>query len=153
MARIPRRSERAQSLSEFALIVPLLIILIFGVVDFGMALRAYITVAQATREGARYASVGNLPGTFTAGGAGDCDGTSEGTAVGKVCTALENLNLSNVEDVSVTYPDGEAPGNSVRVSAEYEYNFITPLDSILNFLGSSSDGTITVSATTDMRLE
>jgi hypothetical protein len=39
------------------------------------------------------------------------------------------------------------------VSAEYEYHFITPIDSILNFFGGDSDGAITVSGATDMRLE
>ena len=69
MRRHSRRSSRdvGQSLVEFAMVLPILAILVFGIIDFGMGLRAYITVAQATREGARYASVGNAAGTFTSG--------------------------------------------------------------------------------------
>ena len=44
-----RRREEAQSLAEFALILPMFLILVFGVIDFGMGLRAYITLSSATR--------------------------------------------------------------------------------------------------------
>ena len=58
-----------------------------------MGLRAYITVAQATREGARFAAVGNPAGTFTSGGSGNCNGSTNTTVVGKVCTTMDGLNL------------------------------------------------------------
>ena len=149
-----RTRERGQSLVEFALIVPIFIILVFGIIDFGMGLRAYITVTQATREGARYAAVGNPAGTFTAGGSGQCNGTTNTSAVGKVCSTLNGMNLTNVQDVDVTYPSGNTPGNPVRVHAEYEYHYITPVKAVVNFFSAGAmDETITVSSTTDMRLE
>jgi Flp pilus assembly protein TadG len=152
--RIGVGRERGQSLAEFALILPAFIILVFGIIDFGMGLRAYITVAQATREGARYAVVGNPAGTFTAGGSGECDGTTTTTTVGRVCSTLEGLNLDNVSSVTVTYPQGNEPGKPVRVSASYEYHYITPLKAIVGFFSAGSLGeTITVSSATDMRLE
>jgi len=49
------RSQRSQSLVEFSLIAPVLLLLIFGVVDFGRGLYIYITLMQATNEGARTA--------------------------------------------------------------------------------------------------
>ena len=55
---IQRRSQRGQSLVEFALVLPILLILVLGIVDFGMGLRAYVTLTNATREGARFAAVG-----------------------------------------------------------------------------------------------
>jgi Flp pilus assembly protein TadG len=151
--KILRRRDEAQSLAEFALILPLFLILIFGVIDFGMGLRAYITVAQATREGARFAAVGNPDGTFTTGGSGDCNGSTSTTTVGKVCTAMNGLNLTNLQDVDVTYPNGAGMGNTVRVSAEYDYEYITPISAIMNFFGGSSGDSVTVSAQTDMRIE
>ena len=148
------KAERAQSLVEFALVVPMLLILLFGIIDFGLGLRAYISVSSATREGARYAAVGNPAGTFSAGGSGDCNGTMTTSAVGKVCSNLKGLNLANIEDVSVTYPDGQAPGESVVVQLDYEYEYITPVQRIVNFLsGGSIADTLTISAKTDMRLE
>ena len=117
-------------------------------------LRAYITVSQATREGARYAAVGNPAGAFTSGGAGDCNGSTGTTAVGKVCSTMKGLNLDNITDVSVTYPDGNHPGESVRVSVTYHYNYITPIQRLLNFFAAGDVGpSIPVTSTVDMRLE
>jgi Flp pilus assembly protein TadG len=147
-------NQRGQSLVEFALILPVFIILVFGIIDFGMGLRAYITVTQATREGARYAAVGNPAGTFTSGGSGDCNGTVSTSTVGKVCSTMNGMNLSNVQSVSVTYPQGNEPGKPVRVRAQYQYHYITPVKAVVNFFSGGAMGeTITVTSTTDMRLE
>jgi Flp pilus assembly protein TadG len=154
MVRKFLRRERAQSLAEFALIVPLFLILVFGIIDFGLGLRAYISLSNATREGARYAAVGNPAGTFTSGGSGQCNGSTSTSAVGKVCTAMNGLNLTDITSVSVTYPNGQLPGNSVRVSASFEYDYITPVDTLLSFFTGGSIGDhLTLSSTTDMRLE
>ncbi|MCA0150476.1 pilus assembly protein [Rossellomorea vietnamensis] len=53
------RSEKGQSLVEFAFVLPLLLLLIFGIVDFGRYFHAALTVDHAGREAARAASVGN----------------------------------------------------------------------------------------------
>lgn len=50
-----RAGERSQSMVEFALIGPVLLLIIFGVVDFGRGLYYYITLSQAANEGARVA--------------------------------------------------------------------------------------------------
>jgi len=49
------RSERSQSMTEFALIAPLLLLFIFGIVDFGRGIYYYVTMQQAVQEGARAA--------------------------------------------------------------------------------------------------
>ena len=148
------RGQGGQSLAEFALVTPLLLILVFGIIDFGLGLRAYISLSSGVREGARYGAVGNPAGTFTSGGSGSCDGSTETDVVGKVCANLKGLDLDNVEDVNVTYPNGQAPGESVVVAAEYDYHYITPIDNVVTFLsGGAIDDSLTLSATTDMRLE
>ena len=148
------RSDGAQSLLEFALILPMFLVLVFGVIDFGMGLRAYISVSSATREGARYAAVGNPGGTFATGGSGQCNGSTTTTAVGRVCMTLNGLNLANISNVSVTYPDGHAPGYSVHVAATYHYHYITPVHNIVNFLsGGNIPDYLTINSATDMRLE
>lgn len=149
-----KRHEGGQSLVEFTMVLPVFLILVFGVIDFGMGLRAYITVAQATREGARYASVGNPAGTFSSGGSGDCNGSYSTSAVGKVCSTLNGLNLTHVQAVTVTYPSGQVPGNPVRVQASYQYHYITPVKAIVNFISAGAmSNTISISSATDMRLE
>jgi hypothetical protein len=55
------RSERSQSLTEFALVAPILFFILFGIVDFGRAVYYYVTISQAANEGARVAIVGEPP--------------------------------------------------------------------------------------------
>jgi Flp pilus assembly protein TadG len=153
-ARRLSKRERAQSLVEFCLIIPVFLILVFGVIDFGMGLRAYITVAQATREGARFAAIGNPAGTFVSGGSGECNGSTTTTTVGRVCSTLGGLPLTNISTVGVTYPSGNSPGNPVHVAVSYSYKYITPLSGLVNFFSAGSLGSaISISASTDMRLE
>lgn len=148
------KRERAQSLVEFTMIFPVVLILLFGIIDFGMGLRAYVSVSQAVREGARYASVGNPAGTFTTGGSGECNGSTTTTTVGRVCGVLDGLRLTNVSSVSVTYPSGQASGNTVHVSVQYNYQYITPVKRLVNFFSGGTWGSsLTISSATDMRLE
>ncbi|HYM16326.1 MAG TPA: TadE/TadG family type IV pilus assembly protein [Dehalococcoidia bacterium] len=146
--------EHAQSLVEIAIVLPIFVFLVFGIIDFGMGLRTYISVAQATREGARLGVVGNAAGTFTTGGSGDCNGTTTTTVVGKVCATLNGLDLTKVTSVSVAYPNGNSSGNSVRVTATYSYQYITPIQRLVGFFsGGTLGGAIPISSTTDMRIE
>jgi hypothetical protein len=50
-----RNRRRGQSLVEFAILLPLLILIVFGVLDLGRAFFALITITNAAREGARFA--------------------------------------------------------------------------------------------------
>ncbi|OLB80646.1 MAG: hypothetical protein AUI15_41345 [Actinobacteria bacterium 13_2_20CM_2_66_6] len=49
------KQQRSQGLTEFALIAPVLLLLTFGIIDFGRGLYFYITLQQAANEGARVA--------------------------------------------------------------------------------------------------
>ena len=50
-----RTPQRSQSIVEFSLIAPILIVLLFGIVDFGRLIYIYATINQAVNEGARAA--------------------------------------------------------------------------------------------------
>lgn len=50
-----RNSQRSQSLVEFAIVAPVLLLLLFGIVDFGRVIYIYATLNQAVNEGARAA--------------------------------------------------------------------------------------------------
>ncbi len=146
------KGSRGQSLVEFAFVMPLLMILVFGIIDFSMGLRSYISLTNATREGARYGAVGNTLG----GPLGTCQGQQTNTTVvGRVCTAIEGLKLNRVTSVSATCQSNDcSPGNSVVVSARYQYDFITPVGDLMNFFsGGSFSETLTLNTSTDMRLE
>jgi Flp pilus assembly protein TadG len=54
-ARLPKNNQRSQALIEFALISPVLLLLLFGIIDIGRAVFYYDTLSHAAREGARTA--------------------------------------------------------------------------------------------------
>ena len=145
-----RRAERGQSLAELALILPVLLILLFGVVEFGMVLKSYIQVTNATREGARYAALGATAGSYPT----NCQASGDTTAVGRTCSSLAGLKLANVSSVTVTYPNGKVSGNKVVVTVNYVYKFFTPVGGLISlFSGGGSSNRITLSSSTTMRLE
>jgi len=49
------QSQRSQGITEFALIAPVILLMTFGIIDFGRGLYFYITLQQAANEGARVA--------------------------------------------------------------------------------------------------
>ena len=53
-----RRSDRGVALVEFALVAPILFLLVLGIIEFGFLYSGYITLTGAAREGARIAVVG-----------------------------------------------------------------------------------------------
>ena len=152
--------ERGQALLEFALVVPIFLVLTFGIVDFGWALKSWITVTNAAREGARFGAVGWADGSYPT----DCNATDtdDTTVVGRTCTAVTG-NLDHVRSVAVAYeerngiPGVPQTGDSVVVSIAYSYDFITPLG---NFLGGFTKGDcdgmqadVCMRSSTDMRIE
>src|SRR3954468_11121497 len=57
------RGERGAAMVELAIILPLFVVLVFGVIEFGLTYNNYITVRQGTREAARQGAVGNFGST------------------------------------------------------------------------------------------
>ncbi len=53
-----RLEDRGQALTEFALVLPILLLVMFGIIDFGWALQAWLSTENAARHAARFASVG-----------------------------------------------------------------------------------------------
>jgi Flp pilus assembly protein TadG len=108
-----------------------------------------VELTNATREGARYAVVGNPAGAYPT----DCTGIDRGNVVSRVCKSAD-LTIAGMRSVSVTYPSGHASGNSVVVSANYRYNLITPLSSVMTLVtGGGFPGYFDLSSKSDMRLE
>jgi len=56
--KIDIRSEQGQSVTEFALVLPILALLLFAVIQFGITFNNYVTLTDATRAGARKAAIG-----------------------------------------------------------------------------------------------
>jgi Flp pilus assembly protein TadG len=130
------RGCRGVTIVEFALVLPMILILIFSIVDFGMYFFIQHTLQFATREGVRLALVG---GTLN-DDAGDP--MSREASVIKTITdhakmAVNPTRLSiSIYPVNSDYTDpvdwedlqnAGSPGSYMRVKTRYDYRFITPL--------------------------
>ena len=128
MYRGKRQRSRGQSLAEFGLVLPILLLVMMGILDFGRAVFAYNTLSNAARDGARVAIVDQ---TVTAGipaGAKEAADQSIG------------LGVNPATDVDVVYkqPDGTlCPGHFLGCTAEVtvrnRFRAITPI--IGNIIG------------------
>ena len=120
-------SDRGAVAVEFALLLPILLLLAFGIIDFGRALNAQITLTQAAREGARLAAL-NQPNVVS---------RTKAAAVG----------LSPVSVVPSTCPPGAGQGVNATVVTTYSFSFVTPVGAIAGLFGGSGFGSpITLSA-------
>jgi Flp pilus assembly protein TadG len=138
MSGIGRLRARGQGLVEFALIFPIVILVLFGIVDFGRAIYAYNTVANASRQGVRVAIVNQNPsgtGCLGASGGNPPDTTKVSAAD---CAAAAAIAMGPVT-VSVTYRDPTdttacspaAVGCIAVVTTSYQFRAITPVISAL----------------------
>lgn len=109
--KFQRKRESGQTMVEFALILPTLAILLFGVIQFGIAFNNYITVTDAVRAGARQAAVArHLPA-----------GERESSVKARVLSMADNLDTSQLA-VSVSVSPGWEHGADVTVTASYPFD-------------------------------
>jgi len=130
-------SERGQSLTEFALALPILALLLFAVIQFGIVFNNYVTLTDATRAGARKGAVARrLPNPQTA---------TIGAVVDSACgTPNPPCNLKGFNSSNVTVTSTWLPAADVRVTATYPYHI-----SLLGMVVKSGN----LSSTTTERVE
>jgi Flp pilus assembly protein TadG len=103
--KIRSRKEKAQGMVEFAMTLPILLLLFFGIIEFGRLLFFYSVVVTSAREAARYGSAAGNAGSSTAYFQ-DCDGIrAAALRVGNL-VGLQN----NGADITITYDDGPGTG-------------------------------------------
>jgi len=138
-----RRDESGQALVEFALILPLLLVLVFGVLDFGKAYNYWIDSTHLSATGARWAAVNKNPGP----GATLQESIRENADTAELRDGGTDAVPTAVQ-VCVTFPDGTSNvGDPVQVTVSADYNF-------LNFLQVETGVTSkTITGSSTMRLE
>jgi len=138
--------DRGAAVVEFALLLPALLLLVFGIIDFGRALNAQITLTQAAREGARLDSTCNA--TVNA----NCGTTVQNRTV----TAAPGLNPAlDPKIVSVTTcSQGAGQGVNATVTiTSYPFKFVTPIGAIAKLIAGSGFKPLQLSATGVMPCE
>lgn len=99
-----RRRERGATLVETAMVFPILLVLIFGLVEFGRYITLTSTVTNASREATRYAA-GTGPGLASVPRYADCDGMRDG--------AQEFGVIGEPTDGQIVLEYDEGPGTAV----------------------------------------
>lgn len=119
--------DRGATAVEVALLMPILLMLVMGIVDFGRALHAQITLTQAAREGVRVAALKQ---------------SGASTRTQNAATGLSGVG------VSVTAcPSSSGGSSSAEVQATYTFNFVTPVGGLAGMFGGGGFGSpITLSA-------
>lgn len=93
------QNESGTSAVELALVMPILIMILFGIFQFGLAFNNYLAITHAAREGARMAAVGSY---------------SQSAVIQDALPAVPS-------SVTLTYPDGQQQGNPVTVTVTENY--------------------------------
>ncbi len=125
------RDEGGQSLVEMALALPLLLLIILGIVQFGFVFSGQIALSSAAREGARLAAVG----------------AADSLVQARVEEILSASPLFNDVQVSIEPAGARVPGGQVRVQVQAKAPLIMPLPVAL--VGD----VFSLSATAVMRVE
>jgi Flp pilus assembly protein TadG len=126
------KSQTGQALIEFAIILPLLLLIIFGIIEFSILLYDKAVITNASREGARYGIVARDP-RYT-----DAEINS---VVQSYCSnnLITSAAAGNITVVSI-HPS-QSFGDPLQVTVTYTYSFFTNIK------------TLTLQAATTMRYE
>jgi hypothetical protein len=130
-------NKKGATIVEFAMVLPLFLLFVFGIVDFGMYFFVEHTVQYATREGMRLALVG---GTLQ---------DAKGNPMSRVDSIIQTIkdhaslavdpsrlsiyiypignNYQDPQNWNTLAPDAGDPGSYMRVKTDYTYSFLTPL--------------------------
>ncbi len=130
-----RRGERGQSMVEFALCLPVLLLLLCGVIEFGWVMGNQLILANVTREGVRAGIVATT--------------AADNSAV--VIERIENMAPENLRDgleITVTYSDAtDFRAGDVTVVTHYNLKSITPLAGLI-----TPDGCFDLSSECTMKM-
>jgi Flp pilus assembly protein TadG len=131
--RIKRLGESGQALVEFAIIAPILLLLIMGIVDFGRAFYTYHVLIDAAREGARVAVVANPT-------------TTVDTVANRINRLLDGagLDTANATKSITGFHGGTGVSATVTIAYPFNIRWITPF---LGWTNAQAAFTLNSSAT------
>jgi Flp pilus assembly protein TadG len=101
------RDERGQTMTEFAIVLPVLCLLLFGVIQFGIVFNNYVTLTDAVRAGARKAAVSRQTSD------------PQGACIAQVRSSAQDLDQSKL---TPTCTSTWQPAADVTVTATYPYS-------------------------------
>jgi len=118
-----RTRDRGSVAVEFALVLPVLLLIVFGIIDFGRALNAQIVLTGAAREGVRLAALGYPDAAVQA----------------RAAAAASDLSGITVAVAESCQP-GAGPTADAVVNVSYTFSFITPIGALVGVFGGGGLG-------------
>jgi len=112
--RHPKRTRRATTVVEMACVLPVVLVLLFGTLDFAQVMYAYGTVADAARGGARYAMVHGSSSSAPVGPT-----ANDATVKSQTLSYTPGLDASHLTITSSWGSGTNTPGSPVTVTATY----------------------------------
>jgi Flp pilus assembly protein TadG len=103
------KNEKGQTMAEFALALPVLLVLLLGVFQFGVAFNNYVTLTDAVRAGARKAAVSRN------------DSNPPGACKSEILGAADNLDKTKL-DPTIRCDSSWVSGDDVTVHADYPFD-------------------------------
>lgn len=150
-----RATDSGQGLAEFALVAPILLMIMLGIVQFGWIFTSQIGLTNAIREAARFAATNpTINGTQAA--------TNRTATESQLATILpRNVNFyaaANLSSGTATYCEYQDPNNKVavrvRVTVQYRHPlFIPVIGPLLDGIDGAADNALLVGASEEMRVE
>jgi Flp pilus assembly protein TadG len=139
------REARGQSVVEFAMVVPLFFLLLFGVIDIGRVFFVQMTLQNAVRQAGRFAVTGNhlTQGTNVLSRVQSIVKVAQEAAAGLVLDP-PSIFINGQSSTNATATAG-GPGTAVTISLTTHLQVITPF--VARFFGSGGIYTFTVSTT------
>jgi hypothetical protein len=140
------RDTRGQSLVEFALVLPMLLVVMLMITEFGRALYQYNVLSQAARAGARVAAVSGSAGAQAAGIA----------RAQQMITDSNGFGDDNVTITSGVTPNYLGSGRSVvwvQASMPFRFMFSGPLPANADGSAQVTPGALTLTARNTMHAE
>lgn len=126
-----KQKKKGQALLEFAILLPILLLIVMGISEFGIMLNSYLTIQSASREGARLGIMG----------------ADDNEIVQAVYNSSSHIDTNKLNITITPNDSNRKSGQTLRVRVEYEYDLLIPI--IKNILGNQ----VELTAETAMRVE
>lgn len=148
------RRERGAALVEFALALPLLLVVLAGIVDFGFAFQRWEVITNAAREGARLASLPGYDSTSVDSRVRDYVQKGLSLSGGAMSAVMPSgsVTLTNPDIIIPLSGGGSKTIGTALVTVTYQHSFLM-LGPVMSLINASWGRTITLTATSQMRLE
>lgn len=135
--------QTGQSMVEMALVLPMVLFLVMGIVDFGRVFNAHIVITNASREGAMYGSMcppGGRDSSNCPWGGADAEAAIKAEVIREAAGSGVTIDASRI----VVTSTGTTPGTPVVVTVEYPFSAVT------SNIGSLFAGSLMLKAETVM---